>query len=132
MGTESMSKESRTATGTGGPRGVRLALVSSGVSFMALLGIWAVIEVVPMMERGHTLGGVLLALAALLLLLLAGRVIAINWRAIDASSRPPGAPPDGNDQTGIWGVGGPSMREPGSTGVWTARNVDRRYEESED
>ena len=33
------------------------------------------------------------------------------------------------DQTGIWGVGGPSMREPGSTGVWPARRVDRRYED---
>jgi hypothetical protein len=127
-----MTEDSRTATGAGGPRGVRLALVSSGVSFMALLGIWAVMEVVPMVQHGHTLGAVLLALAALLLVLLAGRVVAINWRAIDAPLRPPGAPPDGNDQTGIWGVGGPSMREPGSTGVWAARHVDRRYENSDD
>jgi hypothetical protein len=127
-----MTKESRSATGTGGPQGVRLVLMSSGVAFMAVLGIWAVLEIVPVMRRGHTLGGVLLALAALLLLLLAGRVVAMNWRAIDAPLRPPGAPADGNDQTGIWGVGGPSMREPGSTGVWAARNIDRRYEDSDD
>jgi len=24
---------------------------------------------------------------------------------------------DGNDASGIWGVGGPAMREPGSTGI---------------
>jgi hypothetical protein len=130
-GTEIMTKEAHTATGTRGARGVRVALVSSGVSFMALLGFWAGIEIVPMMQHGHTLGGVLLALAALLLLSLAGWVVAMNWRAIDAPVRPPSAP-DGNDQTGIWGVGGPSMREPGSTGAWATREVDRRYEDADE
>jgi hypothetical protein len=126
-----MTKESHAATGTRGTRGVRLALVSSGVSFMVLLGFWAGIEIVPMMQHGRTLGGVLLAFAALLLLSLAGCVVAMNWRAIDAPVRPPGAP-DGNDQTGIWGVGGPSMREPGSTGSWAQRIVDRRYDDSDE
>ena len=127
-----MTEESHTATGTGGTRGVRLALVSSGVVFMVLLAILAVMEIIPMVQQGHTVGGALLALAVVVILMLAGRVIAINWRAIDTPVRPPGAPPDGNDQTGIWGVGGPSMREPGSTGVWQARNVDRRYEDTDD
>jgi hypothetical protein len=67
-------------------------------------------------------------MAVLLLLLLSVRVIALNWRAVGPIGGP-GAPPDGNDQTGNWGVGGPSMREPGSTGVWPARQVDRRYED---
>ena len=127
-----MSKESHSATGSVGPRGVRLALVSSGLVFMVLLGAWAVIETVATYQQGHPLRSALLAMAALLLLLLTWRVIAMNWRALDTSEQSTSAPPDGSDQTGIWGVGGPSMREPGSTGVWPARNVDRRYEDRDD
>jgi hypothetical protein len=125
-----MTDEFRSATATGGQRGVRLALMSSGVVFMLLLGTLAVIEIVAMLQQGRTLYGVLLALAALLVLAFAGRVVAINWHALHRSAQPPDVVPDGNDQTGIWGVGGPSMREPGSTGVWPARSVDRRYEDS--
>jgi hypothetical protein len=130
VGTELMSNESRSATGSSAHRGVRLVLVSSGAVFMALLAILAVMAIVPMLQQGHTLAGVLLALAALLVLLLAGRAIVINWHAVHRPAPPPSAP-DGSDQTGIWGVGGPSMREPGSTGAWPMRNVDRRYEESD-
>jgi hypothetical protein len=39
----------------------------------------------------------------------------------------PAALPDGNEQTGIWGVGGPSMREPGSTGVFLSRRSTDRH-----
>ena len=132
MGTEIMSKESHSASGIVGPRGVRLALVSSGLLFMVLLGAWAAIETAAMYQQGHPVRSALLAMVALLLLLLTWRVIGMNWRAMDTLQQPPGAPPDGSDQTGIWGVGGPSMREPGSTGVWPARNVDRRYEDRDD
>jgi hypothetical protein len=43
----------------------------------------------------------------------------------------PFTPPDADEGTGIWGVGGPAMREPGSTGTWPSRSIDRRYEERE-
>src|SRR5579862_9910920 len=111
-----MTDEFDSAAATRGLHGVRLALVSSGVVFMLLLGILAVIEIVAMLQRGRTLSGVVLALAGLLVLWLAGRVIAMNWHAVHRSAQPPGLLPDGSDQTGVWGVGGPSMREPGSTG----------------
>ena len=127
-----MSNEFHTAARHLGPRGVRLALVSSGVLFLILLGTWAVIAIVAAWQGGHPLRGTILAVAALLLLLLTLRIIAMNWRAMDSQAERPIAPSDGSDQTGIWGVGGPSMREPGSTGAWSVRNFDRRYEERDD
>ena len=127
-----MSKESYSASLSGGPRGVRLALLSSGLVFMAVLAAWSVMRIIALYQQGNPLRAALLAMAALLLLLLSMRVIALNWRAMDPMAERPGAPTDGSDQTGNWGVGGPSMREPGSTGAWPVRDVDRRYEDGDD
>jgi hypothetical protein len=127
-----MIKESHSASRSVGPRGLRLVLVSSGLVFVGVVGALLVMGIVALFEQGHPLRAAFLAMATVLLLLLCMRVIALNWRAVDALAERPNAPPDGTDQTGNWGVGGPSMREPGSTGVWPARNVDRRYEERDD
>jgi hypothetical protein len=108
-----------------------LALMSSGVVFMAVLAAFSVMGIVYVFEQGHPLRAAFLAMVAVLLLSAGMGVIAMNWRAVDEVSERPSAP-DGSDQTGNWGVGGPSMREPGSTGVWPTRNVDRRYEERDD
>lgn len=127
-----MSNKFSWPVGRFGSRGARLALLTSGVAFMALIGIWAVIAVIAAWQAGHILRGVFLGLAALLLLLLSLRIMTVNWRATSAPAPRPLLPADGSEQTGIWGVGGPSMREPGSTGDWPLRSVDRRYENRED
>jgi hypothetical protein len=108
-----------------------LLLVGLGLLCLALLGAWSVMGIMALMEQGHPLRAAALAMAPFLLVLLAARIIAINWQAADPVEGRPNAPPDGLEQTGNWGVGGPSMREPGSTGVWPTRSVDRRYEEGE-
>ena len=122
-----MSMESESARPTS-PRGVRLLLASSGLAFMGLLGLWSATQVIGAFHQGRTLRAAALAVVSVLLLLLSVRIIALNWRAVSPSERGLGETPDGVDQTGNWGVGGPSMREPGSTGMWPTRKVDRRYE----
>jgi hypothetical protein len=99
---------------------------------MAVLAAWSVRGVSAMYQQGHPLRAACLAAAALLLLVLSMRVISLNWRAMDPLAERLSAPPDGTDPTGNWGVGGPSRREPGSTGAWPTRNFDRRYEEGDD
>jgi uncharacterized membrane protein YcjF (UPF0283 family) len=111
---------------------VRLVLLSSGLVFMAALGTWSVMGIVSQYQQGNPWRAAALATAALLLLLLSLRLIFLNWRAMDPMAVRPIAPADAIDQTGNWGVGGPSMREPGSTGAWSTREVDRRYEEGND
>lgn len=108
-------------------RAVRLAWLAFAVAIMALIGAWAAVKVAAMMQAGHPLRGAALAIGTMLLMLLGLLVAAAQWRGTSRSGEPPILPPDGSDQTGIWGVGGPSMREPGSTGSWPARQVDRRY-----
>ena len=127
-----MAKHSPWAAERIGVRGAHLALIASGVAFMALLGAWAAVEVAAAWRAGHAVKGALLGSAALLLLLLSLRIVTVNWRATRAAADPPAVLPDGSDQTGNWGVGGPSMREPGSTGAWPVRKVDRRYENRDD
>ena len=127
-----MQTESHWASQRFGARGARLALVVSGLIFMILMGGWAVIETLSAWRLGHTLRGVLIGAVALLLIFLSQRILALNWRATRAAEDRPALPPDGNDQSGVWGVGGPSMREPGSTGAWPIRAIDRRYEDRGD
>ena len=111
---------------------MRLVWLALAVAIMALIGAWAAVEVVAMMQAGHPLRGAALAMGTIFLMLL-GLVIAAEQRRDTArSDERPSLPSDGNDQTGIWGVGGPSMREPGTTGNWHVPRVDRRYENSQD
>jgi hypothetical protein len=127
-----MDKEPQSAPLGGRPRGRQLVLVGLGLLVMAVLGALSVMGIVALFNQGHPLRAAFLAMAPLLLLLLSARIIALNWQSNDLSVGPPATPSDGNDQTGNWGVGGPSMREPGSTGAWPTRNVDRRYERGDD
>ena len=62
------------------------------------------------------------------LLLLALYRMRRNRRA--AHRRAPGqvAAEEEGEPTGVWGVGGPAMREPGSTGLQRVPTADRRYE----
>lgn len=114
-----------------GARGARLALIGSGAVFILLLGAWSAYAVTAALRAGLALRGILIGLGSLLLLLFALRVMSLNWWVTRARVAPP-ASPDGNEQTGIWGVGGPSMREPGSTGAYRAPILDRRYEDSDE
>jgi len=126
-GRSTVSSESSWVIERFGPRGARLALAISGLLFMALIGTWSALQILAAWHRGQMLKGSLLGLLTVLLLLVSLRVLVVNWRATRAADERPMVIPDGSEQTGIWGVGGPAMREPGSTGAWPIRQVDRRY-----
>jgi hypothetical protein len=110
-----------------GSRGARLALIVVGVLFIVLICGWAAYSVAGAWRAGHSLKALADGAIALLLVLLSLRIMAVNWRATRAQESQPAVLPDGNEQTGIWGVGGPSMREPGSTGVFLSRRSTDRH-----
>jgi hypothetical protein len=121
-----MSSESPWVLERFGSRWARLALIISGVIFIALICGWAAVGVAGAWRTGHHFKALSDAAIALLLVLLAVRIMAVNWRATRAGKEQSVGLPEGNEQTGIWGVGGPSMREPGLTGIFPSRGPDRR------
>jgi hypothetical protein len=117
-------------------RGIQLLVLASGMLFMVLVTGWTVVKILALSRSGYGLRAALLSAALLVVFLVWLQVMSMNWRAARASdsagdSDEPFTPPDADEGTGIWGVGGPAMREPGSTGTWPRRVIDRRYEEPE-
>jgi hypothetical protein len=127
-----MSTNPFRAQGGSSRRLLRALRLSLGLAILALAGAWSAVEISDLMQSNHPLRAALLGGVTLLLLILGLLVAAAQWRGKPPPRRRPMLPPDGGDQTGIWGVGGPSMREPGNTGNWATRKVDRRYEDSQD
>lgn len=108
-----------------GARWARVALIVIGVVFIVLICGWAAIGVASAWRAGHEFKALADGAIALLLVLLSLRIMAVNWRATRNPPDQPALLPDVGEQTGVWGVGGPSMREPGQTGVFPPRRPDR-------
>ncbi len=119
-------------------RGIQLLVLASGMLFMVLVSGWTVVKILALSRSGYDLRAALLSTALLVVFLVWLQVMSLNWQAArnsetagDSDSDAPFTPPDADEGTGIWGVGGPAMREPGNTGTWPRRAIDRRYEEPE-
>jgi hypothetical protein len=132
MGSAGMISESPWVVERFGQRWARLALFCIGVAFVGLIAAWAAVNVGTAWRGGHALRGLFDGAIAVLLVTLSLRIMAVNWRATRPRAEPPVVTADSADQSGVWGVGGPSMREPGSTGAWPLRGIDRRYDDPGD
>ncbi|MGH8232320.1 MAG: hypothetical protein ACRESY_10905 [Steroidobacteraceae bacterium] len=112
-----------------GPGRARLVLIVLTVLYAALLlaaGVLLAAHDLPWARRLRVVLIVLLALSALWLWL---RVVRIQWARLRVMS---GTTPE-SDETGIWGVGGPGIRTPGSTGITRIlRERGRRAEDAGD
>jgi len=136
MGLPALTMNMNEFAGRLGRRSMQLLVLASGMLFMVLVTGWTVVKILTLSRSGYGLRAVLLSAALLLVFLVWLQVMSLNWRAARDSesagdSDEPFTPPDADEGTGIWGVGGPAMREPGNTGTWPSRMVDRRYEEPE-
>ena len=118
-----------------GRHSMRLLVLASGMVFMVLVAGWAVVRIMAWLRSDLGMRAALLGFALVLVFGLWLRVMSLNWRALrdddDAAEDVPVTPADADDGTGIWGVGGPAMREPGNTGTWPRRIVDRRYRDDD-
>lgn len=117
-----------------GRRGIQLLVLASGLAFMVLVAGWTVVKVVALLRGGSGLRATLLGLALLVVFFAWLRIMSLNWGAVQddqAALDVPVTPADADDGTGIWGVGGPAMREPGNTGTWPRRVIDRRYDDND-
>jgi hypothetical protein len=97
-----------------GPRRARQALVLATALYLAMMitaGALLVLQGQPWERR---LRAGLIGILGLIALWLWVRILRVQWarlRIVISGSEPE------NEDTGIWGVGGPGMRTPGTTGV---------------
>ena len=135
MGTPGMSADRHEFVELLGRHSLRLLVLASGLIFMVLVAGWSVVRIMILLRSDLGLRAALLGFALLLVFGIWLRVMSLNWSALrddeDAADDAPVTPPDADEGTGIWGVGGPAMREPGNTGTWPRRVVDRRYDDDD-
>ncbi len=129
-----MTMDMNEFAGRWGRRSIQLLVLASGMLFMVLVTGWTVVKILTLSRSGFSVRAALLSAALLVVFLVWLQVMSLNWRAVREresarDSEEPFTPPDADEGTGIWGVGGPAMREPGNTGTWPRRAIDRRYEE---
>jgi len=97
-----------------GPRRARQALILATALYLALMFAAATL----LLRQGEAwerkLRAGLIALLALIGLWLWMRLLRVQWSRLRVET--PGAQPE-NEDSGVWGVGGPGMRTPGNTGL---------------
>jgi hypothetical protein len=110
-----------------GPRRARQALILATALYVAATLAAAVLLVRQGEPWERKLRAGLIGLLALVALWLWLRVLRVQWSRLRVQTSPTGSE---NEDTGIWGVGGPGMRTPGSTGL--SRILPRRRAQDAD
>jgi hypothetical protein len=96
-----------------GRSGARWAWLLIGLLYVGFVAGSSIVMIVHALRADHWLRAMLIAAVALLALGLWLRIWIMQWRSLQ-SDWPPIRPED----TGIWGVGGPGIRQPGATGIF--------------
>jgi hypothetical protein len=112
-----------------GPRRARQALVLATLLYLLVVIGIAVLLLTHGLPWERKLRAGIISVLALVALWLWLRVLRRQWAQLRVVSG--GAKPDSED-TGIWGVGGPGMRTPGTTGLTHILRDRRRAPEGED
>jgi hypothetical protein len=112
-----------------GPRRARQALVLATVLYVLIVLALAALLLSQGLPWERRLRAGLISILALVALWLWLRVLRTQWARLRVVSG--GATSDSED-SGIWGVGGPGMRTPGTTGLTRILRDRRRAPEAED
>jgi protein-S-isoprenylcysteine O-methyltransferase Ste14 len=111
-----------------GPQRARQALVLATVLYVAMVIAVAALLASQGLPWERKLRAGLIGVLALIALWLWVRILRTQWARLRVVS---GAGQD-SDDTGIWGVGGPGMRTPGTTGLTRIVRDRRRAPDGED
>ncbi|HEY1725634.1 MAG TPA: hypothetical protein VGF89_09435 [Steroidobacteraceae bacterium] len=109
-----------------GPARARLVLIALSVVYVLLLLVAAMLLAAHDLPWTRQLRVLLIVVLALTALWLWMRVMRVQWARLRVMS---GNAPE-SEETGIWGVGGPGIRTPGTTGI--TRILRERRRRSED
>jgi hypothetical protein len=112
----------------GPQRGRQLLLVLAVLSLLVIVTVstWLVLDGLRHQRNIQAIGIGVLGLMAILLWL---RIVRTRWLMLQVQTY---APPSASEETGVWGVGGPGMRTPGATGIYTALQGGNRIDQPGD
>jgi hypothetical protein len=98
-----------------GPRRAKYVVLTLALlSLIIIVGVGALL-IIDALRAGRDLQAVGIAVLALIALLLWMRVARNRWASVSVQTIADAA---ASEETGVWGVGGPAMRTPGSTGIY--------------
>jgi hypothetical protein len=100
--------------GRAGPQRARRVLWALAIPSLLVIVVvsgWLVLDGLQHERKLQALGIGVLAVMAVLLWL---RVVRARWLMLQVQTY---APASASEETGVWGVGGPGMRNPGATGI---------------
>jgi len=101
-----------------GAAGARRAWILIGVLYVALVAGSGVLILTRAVAEERWFRSSLIIVVTLVSLILWLRIWVINWRFLQMDW-----PPIRTEETGVWGVGGPGIRQPGATGVFPRAKV---------
>jgi protein-S-isoprenylcysteine O-methyltransferase Ste14 len=112
-----------------GPRRARQALVLATALYVLIVLAVAALLLSQGLPWERRLRAALISVLALVALWLWLRILRRQWARLRVVS---GGATSESDDSGIWGVGGPGMRTPGTTGLTRIVRDRRRAPETED
>jgi hypothetical protein len=101
-----------------GVAGARRAWLVIGVLYVALVAGSGVLMFTRAFAEERWFRCSLIIVLTLLALILWLRIWVINWRSLQMDW-----PPLQAEETGVWGVGGPGIRQPGATGIFPRAKI---------
>lgn len=108
-----------------GPKRGRLLLLALAIlSLLVIVTVsaWLVLDGLRHDRSVQAIGIGVLGLMAILLWM---RIVRTRWLLLQVQNY---VPPFASEETGVWGVGGPGMRTPGATGIYTALQGGNRVD----
>ena len=113
-------------------RGLRQGLLSLVLLCLLVLAGWAVMQIASAINAGHDWRAFTFGFATLLTIGAWLRIMSLYWHASARRSPRSVEAEDDNESAGLWGVGGPSGRDPGDTGQFQRPEFGRQYDPPED
>jgi hypothetical protein len=98
-----------------GPRRAKQVVLTLALLSLALIVGVSAYPVFDALRHDRVIQAVAITVLAIMALLLWLRIVRSRWASLHVQTFD-AAP--GNDETGVWGVGGPGMRTPGATGIY--------------
>jgi hypothetical protein len=109
-----------------GPRRAKQVVLTLALLSLMLIVTASALLVFDALRSQREVQAAAIAVLALMALLLWMRVVRSRWALLQVQSFEPSP---ANEETGVWGVGGPGMRIPGATGIFGPTIANRRQSE---